>query len=227
MNNSASHRTGQQSFDQTADSRGFSLVELLVALALGIILMLAAALFTMQQVELQSVRTDVASVQQKARLSLEIILSELRMAGYDPTEDSGAGFITATASVIGFSADRNGDGDISDPGEVMTFGLYDPDDDGVSDLGLDRGGGYQLLASNVTGVGIIYTLADGTETSTPTDLTAIRSVKVSLTTVAERTDRLLNHQMAAEEAEEAEGQLTNRHQQTLSGLVSLPNLNLD
>lgn len=193
---------------------GFSLLELLVSLVLGSIMMLAAAQFTMLQVELQTVRTEVAAIQQKARLSLEILVGELRMAGYDPTGDTGAGISSATASAITFSADRNGDGDLQDSGEVLTFGLFDATDDGVTDLGLDQGNSYKVLASNVTGLALNYTLADGSETSEPSDLTAIRSVQISLTVSGDQSDRRLSGDDGL-------------HYRTLSARTSLPNLSLE
>ena len=120
-------------------------------------------------------------MQQNARAGMHFMARELTMAGYDPTETSGAAIVTATATTLQVSMDLNGDGDTADSDEHVTYALYDAEGDGDQDLGRDAGGGSQLVAENIVTLAFAYTLADETTTATPADLSQIRSIDVSLT----------------------------------------------
>lgn len=61
---------------------GFSIVELLVAIALGGILMTGAISLFVNNRDMSRMTTDIARMQETARFAMEMILNDARMAGY-------------------------------------------------------------------------------------------------------------------------------------------------
>lgn len=120
---------------------GFTLVELLVALGMaGLVLAVLVGFFS-QMTRTSVVQNAVASAQQVARLGLDYIVQEIRMAGLDPLKTAGAGIeeISAAGDKLRFTVDRcdrpvgggencptpEPDGDVEDTFERITF-VYDP-----------------------------------------------------------------------------------------------------
>lgn len=111
----------------------------------------------------------LTELNQNLRLSLEIMAREMRMAGYDPSGSSGAGFVTADTSTVRFTKDLNGNGTVTDSGEDITFA--------VSGTELTKNG--TTIADNVDALNLLYLDEDGNVMASPT-LADIRSVEVSL-----------------------------------------------
>jgi type IV pilus assembly protein PilW len=147
------------------DNKGFSLIELMVAV--GLIAIVAAGLitsFTGQQ-ESSISQKQVVEMQQHIRASIYIMNQEIRMAGYDPhgglydAEITNAGDGTTSAKALTFTyvadddgSDNDGDSTIDEEGELKTisFYLYDAYDDGDDDLGMKVGNAnVQVIAENI------------------------------------------------------------------------------
>jgi type IV pilus assembly protein PilW len=158
--------------------KGFTLVEIMIALLLsGLVIAGMTTAFRSQQ-ETYTAEQEVAEMQQELRAGIELMTRELRNAGHDmsPLKTVGAGFVAAGPYQVQFTMDITGtpvtgdpDGDIVDPNEDVTFGLMatppaagiDLDgiaDAGVINLGRDTGGGLQALVSNIHAVGFAYAL---------------------------------------------------------------------
>ncbi len=182
--------------------RGFTLVELLVAMAVGLVVLGAMyAVFTMQNKEF--VQQDmVTAMQQNARAVLEMMIRELRMAGYNPAKKTtgwssspttapgrAPGIITANASVVTFVADLDGDSDTTytdNENENITYELCSAN--------VCPPCKWQCLARTANGVMLpfaedIETLAfkyyndSGTELTTPVaaaDLANIRKIEITV-----------------------------------------------
>jgi hypothetical protein len=97
---------------------------------------------------------------------------------------AGAGIQTPNAASIRFTMDiggnaatGDGDGVLDDPGEDITYTLYDADGDGDNDLGRDTGGGNVLFAENIDALNFIYLDAENNVTGNVND---IRSVQISV-----------------------------------------------
>jgi type IV pilus assembly protein PilW len=167
---------------------------MLIAMAISSLLVAAIMSLFITQRRVYTVREQVAEMQQDARAGMDFMVREITMAGYDPTRNAGAGIVTAAAGAIRFTMDLNEDGDTVDVNEEVTYALYDADGDGDPDLGRDPGepgapgGGPQVVAENAPTLAFVYTLADGTATSTPADPGQIRSLDVSLTVRTARPD---------------------------------------
>ena len=91
--------------------RGFTLFEILIAMAVGILLLAAVMNTFIRQNDAYAIREQVAVMQQNARGGMDIIIRELAMASYDPTQAAGAGIVFASASTIQATMDLDNDGD--------------------------------------------------------------------------------------------------------------------
>ena len=147
---------------------GFTLIELLVAMAVASILggVIVAAYTT--QVRAKNTQEALTDMNQDARAALEIMTHEIRLAGLDPSESSGARIDTAGVGELIFSLDRitDGppvtnapDGDCCDGSEQVRYHLTnDGNDDGVNDL---IAAGTECHLGRETGSGLIATLGCG------------------------------------------------------------------
>lgn len=93
---------------------GVTLVELLIALAAGSLVMGAIYGVLAQQRNVYARHQQVLEMRQNVRMGLDVMTNDIRMAGFDPTGNAGAGIVTAKADLIRFTLDRNGSGTIGD-----------------------------------------------------------------------------------------------------------------
>lgn len=154
-------------------SRGITLSELLVALALvGLVVAALAGLFQ-QGVEAYLAGAAQVEAQQSARAAMERLARELLSAGLDPT---GAGFpalIGPSPTAFTIQNDLNGDGVIAGNPESVTYSLTG------RTLRRNAGGGAQPVIEGVES--LTFTYLD--ETGAPTTaLDGIRAVLILLTT---------------------------------------------
>ena len=83
--------------------KGFTLIELMVAMAIsGMLMAVVVMAFTGQSKSNNSVQ-DVTSLQQDLRSALQLMAGEIRMAGYDPTGKAGSAILTADGTTLKFS----------------------------------------------------------------------------------------------------------------------------
>jgi len=169
-------------------SRGLTLPEILIAMAIGSLLLASITSSFMTQRRIYASREQVVEAQENVRWGLDTMAREIAMAGCDPTGTSGAGISAASSATLQFTMDLNGDGDTDDVNEQVIYALYDADGDGHQGLGRDTGGGFQLVAENIANLSFLYTLADGTSTPNPADPGQIREIRVSLTGKTARPD---------------------------------------
>jgi len=145
---------------------GYSLVELLITIAItGIVMAAVYSAYNTQQKSYAN-QEQIATMQQNIRAAMYYMEREIRLAGYDPTGDANATIITASPSSINFTVDLNSNGYAgpSDANEDITFGFSNTDDadlDGIADngaaaLGRNTGGGFQPLADNIHAFGFAY-----------------------------------------------------------------------
>jgi type IV pilus assembly protein PilW len=131
---------------------GYSLVELLVAMAITLVVMAGVYKVYVTQQGSYLLQEQVAEMQQNARTAKYIMTREIRMAGYDPTGLAAAGFVSAYNDSIRFTMDITGeDGTITVPGDDITFSVSVD-----NALQRDEGSGKQAMVENVQAVGFAY-----------------------------------------------------------------------
>lgn len=143
---------------------GFTIIELLIAMAITSVV--STAIYTAFQSQQQSYITqdNVVEMQQNLRAAMNIMVREIRMAGYDPTWEANADIVIAGPNSIHFTKDISEDGDTNDANENITFGfsnLNDSNTDGIADngaalLGRDTGGGFHPMADNIHAIAFAY-----------------------------------------------------------------------
>jgi type IV pilus assembly protein PilW len=91
---------------------GFTLVELLVSMGIGMVILAAVTTTFMSQTRIYNAQEQINEMQQNARGVLDIISREVKMAGYKP---SGGGFngVTYSTTQLMVEADLDLDGAIS------------------------------------------------------------------------------------------------------------------
>lgn len=164
---------------------GFTLVELLVAMAVTLIVVAALTSVFIVQNKYFTRQSEIVEMQQDVRAGLQIMMSELVMTGYDPSRASNSGLVVADANTIQFTQDLNGNGDISDPHEDIAY-TYD-----ATDQQLERNN--QPLAENIQALSFRYFDADDVELPPPLDTAAdrakVRRIVVTLTAVSRDGNR--------------------------------------
>jgi len=176
-------------------NKGFTLVEILVAMAIASVVMAGIYSAYSSQQRSYIVQEQVAGMQQGIRAAMDLMEREFRMLGFDPYGNSGAGIITAGGDNITFtfvadddSYDNDGDGDTDESGELKTirYSLYDSGGDGDADLGRKVGAGNNRpVAENIDTLNFIYLRENGTLT---TDISEIRSIQITMIARSSRVD---------------------------------------
>lgn len=167
---------------------GFTLVELMVALAVGSIVMAAVMTAFLSQHNTYLAQGQVVEMQQNARVAMNMLELDIRSAGYDPNSlgaaiaTAGIDPLTGVASTLTFTREK---GDPAPPGdlETISYNLVDAfategrNDGVVDDLGRDDGDGSQPVAENISRLEFRYLDEDGNPTAV---LNNIRSIQVSI-----------------------------------------------
>ena len=179
-------------------SAGFTLVELLVAVAVSSVALTAAYLvFASQQRAFYS-QDQMAALQQNLRFSMNRLERDTRMVGCNPTGTATTGILTANGSVLRFAQDTRGaaegsdpDGAVSAQDEDVTYGLADSDGDGDSDL-LRNGA---LMAENIDALNFVYldsnnnVLDDDGDGNLIGSIPLVRSIQITLIARTARPER--------------------------------------
>jgi type IV pilus assembly protein PilW len=156
---------------------GFTLVELLVVMAIVGVVMTGIYMTYVSQQKSYTVQEEVAAMQQQLRAAMYYMVSEIRMAGFDPTGTAGAGITTMGPDNIEFTMDSRGDdtddpsdGDTDDPGETITYSLSGTD--------LRRAtSSNTAIARNISNISFIYRDGWGNVTASAT---LVRSVDITI-----------------------------------------------
>ncbi len=168
--------------------RGFTLVEVLVAMVVGLIILSAIyAVYVYQQRELRR-QERITEVQQIARIAMEMMTRDMTMAGFGPaavskctgtttaTNEPGCvGIAQAQSGLLSFRTYRNG------ANEKITYKLVGASLRRVINAALDDPS--QEVVSNVQTLAFTYVY----DPAASTDLKDLRKISISLTISAPNT----------------------------------------
>lgn len=168
-----------------AANSGFTIIELLIAMAASALVMAAIYVLFVSQQRHYMAQSQVVEMQQNLRSGTGMMESDLRMVGYSPVENPTDTFglrditkrnldYTLNAngnSTIQFSVDLDEDGVLDNPNEIITYSLANfPDNnaasqDGIADLtrstqtpviAASPNNNRQLISENIEALGIAY-----------------------------------------------------------------------
>ena len=137
--------------------RGFTIVELLVAMVVALLAMEAIYSTFLNQHRSYLIQEETVEMQQNLRAAMLYMEREIRMAGCDPVGTADAGIIKAERTLIRFTEDVRGnssdsdpDGNTDDPNEDITYSLKG------KNLVKNTGGGNHVVAQNIDAVDFVY-----------------------------------------------------------------------
>ena len=165
---------------------GFTLIELMVAIAIGSIAL--AAIYSVYAGLMKSYTTQnvVADIQQNVRSGIGYMAEDIMMAGLDPNKTASAGFDIASSTNLRFTLDRNMNGVIDNTDSERITYVYDPVNRRL-DQCLYEGTGsddWELFFDNVETMTFNYLDEDGNDLGDPVpaaDFSEIRMVVITLT----------------------------------------------
>ena len=182
-------------------SRGFTLVEVMIAMAAGLVVLSGLyQVFTFHNRTLK-VQELTAEMVQNARAAMDLMVREIRMAGANPHHAYGesdlSGIEDASADTFRFTRDISSpassgdgdtpDGDHDDPNEDITFSLHESD--GVKTLRRTTRESPQPLISPLESLVFRYFDRVGREIADPGNrLTDIHALSVALVVRTARRD---------------------------------------
>lgn len=157
---------------------GYTLIELLVALAVGSIVMAAIGSAFWIQTQTSRDQQLVVAMQQNLRAAMYMLERDIMMAGYDNdrSDPPAATIIDATPFRFEFQFI-----DDTNTQRTVEYTLYDALGDGDLDIGRSFDGAPRAaIAENIESIEFFYTLNDGTQTITPADPADVRAVGISI-----------------------------------------------
>lgn len=199
--------------------RGFTLVELLVAMAITAVVMGAVYSLYKTQQDSYIAQDQVVEMQQNVRASLYQMARDLRMAGFNPQRapnvggfvtqlpDDGGGTTTTNSTNIAFTIDQNANGviDVDADDEQIAYRIFTdvPNDTYRLEKFRVSDDTWQTVADNIRAVDFVYLDPSGTDITgqvvgTPTALYAstnlpyidsIRSIEMSFVARTGRIDK--------------------------------------
>jgi type IV pilus assembly protein PilW len=194
------------------NTSAFTLIELLIAMLISGFVMAAIYTAYVSQNNIYHEQETVANMQQNIRAAISLMARDIRLAGYDPTGDTGSGFVhnvnfsngaslTETvkteATQIAFTADLDGDGKIDQELEDIN-GDSNEDLTEMEQISFRLNGSnlqrystanganeWQTIAEQIDQLEFRYLQADGTVTADPAK---IRKVQISILAKSEFPD---------------------------------------
>lgn len=171
--------------------RGFTLIELLVSMAISAIVLGGVAASFVSQSRSYDAQAAVNEMHQRARVAMDIMTREIRLAGYNPTGDAAFGFHYHDDK-IHIRADLNGDGNYNGTNENIYYSynaqkriIEREDKDGI---------GKVTLVENIEGPGgasgftFVYLDGAGATISSGSGEANIRQVQLTITARAAKSD---------------------------------------
>lgn len=154
-------------------TRGFTLIEILIAMAIGAVVVAAVVDTFITQRNAYNLQEEIAEMIQNARIGMDMVSRDVRMAGYNP---AGGSFeaIPYDTTKLEVHADRNGDGDCDDADETIAY-FHDA---ATEQIIRQANGTQQPLAEHITDFTFRYLDQAGNDTG---NTAAVYQIEISLT----------------------------------------------
>jgi len=173
-----------------ADDRGFTLVELMVAMLLLGVAMAAIYSSYFSQQKSYVVQTQVVAMQQNLRAAMHMMASDIRMAGYDKENTGNFGLVSplpdgqgaVNATNIAFTIDLDEDGNLDNLTDTEMI-AYRLNANNIEKYG--AASGWQIIARDIEVLNFIYLDSNRAETA---DLSSVRFVEISVLARTARAD---------------------------------------
>ena len=170
---------------------GFTLMELLVSMSIGMVVLAALAkTFTVQSRQ-NTAEEQVAQMQGNARAALDLMVREIQMAKYNPagTAFSSAYGVTYSASQLEVKADMDGNGTISTSSGSVEDIIYARDAvNNYITRKLGSTGTAEIVADNITAFTFAYYDANGSAVTSSGNSGNIRKVTINITARTAKPD---------------------------------------
>jgi type IV pilus assembly protein PilW len=160
------------------DKAGFTLIEMMVALAIGMIVIASVAGTFTAQTRQNKAEEEISQLHQNVRGALDLMSRELMQAGYKAPGGSVTG-VTYSATQLLIQADINGNGSIDTGNTSLEYIIYTRDS-GTNQITRQLGssGTPEVIADSITQCDFAYKDASGTATTTSA---SIRKVTITIT----------------------------------------------
>jgi type IV pilus assembly protein PilW len=166
------------------NTAGFTLIELMVSMAISLVVLAAiAGTFTVQTRQ-NSAEEQIGQMQQNVRGALDLMIREIQMAGYKPAGGSFNGVETSTSTALRIKLDLNSSGDETDDATDDISYSFD-NSTGLITRTLNNTGDSATVADNITGFSFTYLDANGASTTTNT---AVRKITINITARTAKPD---------------------------------------
>jgi type IV pilus assembly protein PilW len=179
-------------FKNNQFQHGFSLMELVFAIGIGMVIIGAIAGTFMTQTRFYNAQEQVNEMQQNARAAIDLISREIKMAGYKPTGDTITGVSYSTTELRirsnnnGYLAVANGgDTTINDSSDEHLVYTFDAANKQIKRAYGAVGATPQVVANNITAFTFSYLDSSGAATTTAAN---IRQISLSITARTAKPD---------------------------------------
>ena len=159
------------------NQKGISLLEVVIAMSMGLLVLTALSGTFQVQRKLYGTQDQVNEMMETARASMDMVIREVKLAGYNPSAVSYTG-IPYYSNLLRIRTDLNGDGAIDDLTEDIVY-LHDSTNLRILRIPIYRLStttdmGQYILAENIQVFNVVYLDKHNNATSNSADIEKIR-----------------------------------------------------
>jgi len=170
--------------------RGFTLVELMVAIGIGLVVLASVATTFTSQSRAYSAQEQINQMEQNLRGAMDIMSREIKMAGYKPNGGTVTGVVSYSTTGLTIQADVDGNGSTCTAGTMSSVVCstayeqiayaYDSANKKITRQVAD--GTVTTLAENISAFSFTYSQAQsGSTAAAATSASNIRQISISIT----------------------------------------------